>query len=147
MYYFMISGNGILDIKKWFLDIKNGYQEIKFLISRTGILTISWYQEIWFLDIKKWFLDIKNTISWYQNMNLFLDIKNSISWYQEILINSKTEYVSWYEEFISWYQEFRYLLCLKGNLLFVCNLLKWPFLVPILYVSFFKSQQIPPFVC
>ena len=82
--YFLISGNRILDINKWFLDIKDSiswykkwiwfldikkcisrYQEFDFLISR-----------IWFLDIKKWILDIKKYL-------LFHDIKKSNSWYQE----------------------------------------------------------------
>ena len=109
-----IKKSRFLDIKKWFLDIKNSifwyqemciiswYQEIEFLISRIIILdikkSISWYQEIEFLISRNIFyflisrnriLDIKNSISWYQK--IFLDIKNSFldikknSWYQEML--------------------------------------------------------------
>ena len=63
MYYFLISRNRILDIKKYllFLDIKK---------------SISWYQEIDFLISRILFLDIKKTISWYQK--IFLDIKKKI---------------------------------------------------------------------
>ena len=124
------------------------YQGIKFLISRNGILdikkSISWYQEFHFLIFKIRFLDVKNSISWYQEIvniswyqgiqflisrfhylisrnqilnvkkylinskiaaqNIFLDIKKSISWYQEMdfLISRKN--------FISWYQEIDFLI-------------------------------------
>ena len=70
--YFLISRDGILDIKKW----NPWYQEFDFLISRNinyflisrnGILDIkkwnSWYQEIDFLIWRIPFLNIKNSIS------------------------------------------------------------------------------------
>ena len=118
--------NGILDIKKSFLDIKNSiswYQEIV-NISRHEILGIkkclSWYQEIYafnFFYIKKW-------NSWYQEIkifdikkylinsktaprNKFHDIKKSSFWYQELVSWYIKNSIFWFQKinFIFWYQE------------------------------------------
>ena len=97
--YFLISGNRILDINKWLLDIKD---------------SISWYKKwIWFLDIKKCisryqefdFLISRNEFLISRKYLFFHDIKKSNSWYQEFdFLISKN---------ISWYQEFEFLILRK----------------------------------
>ena len=70
-FEFLISGNRILDIKKYlsFLDITKSnswYQKIEFLISRI--------------------LDIKNSISWYQEIEFLI---SKTSWYQKYFLISR----------------------------------------------------------
>ena len=88
---FLISRNGILDIKKYSINSKTAPQNT--------------------------FLDIKNSIFWYPDSVLFLNFKKSHSWYQDMhflyqefdFLISKIRTLD-IKILIFWYQELDYLI-------------------------------------